>query len=192
MKKSKCLLPTYPSHYLLCSSFRHPSNVIRSITQSITLYTCPAIWLIIFVCPQCPKTWVSFSGKRARPCLLQILMAEFRQQPFFLLSSKGHDRGQRSEGLGLVAKEESTNKAKPPVLIGLCKQQIWVLEAWEQSSMGRLCYHNQKRSKCWWMTGCIEHATTHSFKAKMRSRELQWQEELLLLWSENISLMVHP
>lgn len=122
--EKKCLLPTYPSHYLLCSSFRHPSSVIRSITQSITLYTCPAICLMIFVCPQCPKTWVSFWGKRARLCLFQILMAGFRQEPFFLLSSKGHDRGQRSEGLGLVAKEESTNKEKPPVLIGQGKRQI--------------------------------------------------------------------
>lgn len=40
------------------------------------------------------------------------------------------------------------------------------------------------------MTGRIEHSTTHSFKAKSKSRELQWQEELLLLWS--VEKLVHP
>lgn len=41
-------------------------------------------------------------------------MAEFRQEPFFFSSqSEGHDSGQRSEGVGLVAREEPAKKAKP-------------------------------------------------------------------------------
>lgn len=43
---------------------------------------------------------------------------------FSLLSSEGHDSGQRSKVVGLVAREELADKAKPLVLIGLCKQQI--------------------------------------------------------------------
>lgn len=80
---------------------------------------------MIFVTQQCPKMCVSFRGRRARPCLLQIQLAEFRLEPFFpLLSSEGHDSGQRSKVVGLVAREELADKAKPLVLIGLCKQQI--------------------------------------------------------------------
>lgn len=46
----------------------------------------PRHWLMIFVTLQCPKMCVSSGGWRARPRLLQILMAEFRQKPFFFSS----------------------------------------------------------------------------------------------------------
>jgi len=55
-------------------------------------------------------------------------MAKFRQEPFFLFphpEATTQARGQRSEGVGLVAMEESTGRAKPLVLIGLRKQQIF-------------------------------------------------------------------
>lgn len=60
--ESKCWLPTYPSHQLLCPSFRHPSSVTCSITQSITLRTCPSSALMIFVTLQCAEMCVSFKG----------------------------------------------------------------------------------------------------------------------------------
>ncbi len=82
-------------------------------------------WLMIFVTPQCPQDVFPLEarGHAPPPRLLQIQMAEFRQEPFlfFLFSSEGHSAGQRSEGVGLVAREESTSEAKPLVLIGLCK-----------------------------------------------------------------------
>lgn len=131
---------------------------------------------------QYPKMCVSSRGWRARPCLLQILMAKFKQEPFFPFSSQGHDSGQRSKVVGPVTREDSANKAKPLVLIGLCKQQIcWVWQAWEQRSPGRSHYHNHTRREGWWVTGCVEQVTTRSFKAKMKSREKQWQQWLLLL-----------
>lgn len=77
--KSKCSLPTYPSHKPLRSSFRHPSNVPRSVAQSITLCTCPAVGWGSLSLQQCPKE-VSLEGT---PCLLQNLMAEFIHNPLF-------------------------------------------------------------------------------------------------------------
>lgn len=70
-----------------------------------------------------PKDVCFLSRLEGTPRLLQILMAEFRQEPFFFFShpkAKTQARGQR--GLASVAKEESTDRAKPLVLIGLCKQ----------------------------------------------------------------------
>lgn len=99
--KSKCLLPTCPSHYLLCSSFRHPSNAICSITQSITLYTFrPAIGWWSLSAHNAQRCEFPLEARGHRPCLLQILMAEFRHEPFYLLSSKGHNPGQRAEVTG--------------------------------------------------------------------------------------------
>lgn len=129
-------------------------------------------WLMIFVIQQNLKMCVSFWGYSARPSLLQIIMLNLDRNHLFFFSTKGHSLGQRSEGVGLVAKEESTNRANPLVLIGVCKLLIcWVWQAWERRSLGRLHYHKQTRSKGWWVKGCIEHATTRSFKAKIKSRE---------------------
>lgn len=48
-------------------------------------------------------------------------MADLDRNLFLSFSSKGLDAGQRSEGVGLVAREEFTDKAKAMKLIGLCK-----------------------------------------------------------------------
>ncbi|KAK2893760.1 hypothetical protein Q8A73_016244 [Channa argus] len=53
------------------------------------------------------------------------------------LQTYGHNPGQRSAGAGLVATEESTNKAKPLVLSELCKQQIRQLDRESDSAKSR-------------------------------------------------------
>lgn len=150
--KSKDSLPTYLLKNLLFPSSGHPSNITRPIIRSITLRARPCYWLMVCLSSHCPKMRVSFRGLRAWPCLFQLLRAKFRQEPFFLLSSKGCNPVQRSERVGPVAKEESSSKAKPLVLIGLCKQQICLSEpcnwqAWEQWGLCRLHCLNETSSK---------------------------------------------
>lgn len=81
-EKTKPWLPTYPSLWLLCSSFGPPSNVTCAIRRSITLWTWSAIG---HVPQQSPKMWVSSGGQRACPHLLQILMADLDMAHFLLI-----------------------------------------------------------------------------------------------------------
>ncbi|KAI9539311.1 hypothetical protein NQZ68_005390 [Dissostichus eleginoides] len=58
-------------------------------------------------------------------------MLNLDRNHLFVFSTKGHSLGQRSEGVGLVAKEESTNRANPLVLIGLqVLLRYWAAEHW--------------------------------------------------------------
>lgn len=113
------------------------------------------------LCPpsQCPKMGVSFRDSRARPCLLHILIAEFRQEHFFPSLIRRPQPGQRLEGVGRVAKE-STNKEKPLVL----SAWHWFWGSSEQRSTDRLCYRDQTRSKFWRTKSCTVCPTICSFK----------------------------
>lgn len=92
---------------------------------------------------------------------------------FFLPSSKGQVRGQR--GLAWLPRRGPPTRqslAQWPVQTADLPAWPWLWQAWEQSGPSRLHYHNQTRSKGWWMTGCIELTAASSFTAKIKSREL--------------------
>lgn len=141
---------------------------------------------------------VSFGDERAWPRLLQILMTEFRQEPFFFLSSHpkvrtrvGGQRGWPSCQGGVEVQGKATGAHWTVQTADLTLwPRIW--QAWEQWGLCRLHCHNQTRSKCWWMTGCIEHATTHSFNARIKSRQGSRRYELLLLRFVNVPVVVRP
>lgn len=174
MWKSKCSLPTYPSHNLLCPSFRHPSNVTCSITQSITLCTCLAIGWWSFSTHIAQRCVFPLEARGQTPVSSRFLMAEFRQELFFSPPIQRPQPWSEVRGGwpgcqgGFLQRGKATG-AHWTVHTADLLTWPWVWQAWEQRS--RLHYPNQTKSKCSWMTGCIGYATTCSFKTKIKSRE---------------------
>lgn len=101
---------------------RHPSNVARSIIQSITLMHLPHRRPVIFV----PPPWQKKSRfPRAQPCLWHI-MVEFRQKPFFSYPHiHSPQLGSKVGGGWSGCQGGFPKQGKPAQLfIGQCKQKL--------------------------------------------------------------------